>query len=194
MPLSTEFENFYQNWLSKSDCYSGKTLQNCFDQFFTLFVIYNRLYAETTFVLARRKQLNLANQNSFPDAKAAKSYVIKYMTSSYLISQFENDPRVSLAITQIKDLIRGHRFYIKLDMLTGDKRPEKDEELLQDLESQNSHKRAKAIMDVLYSIRCNMFHGHKGFEEVQQEILIPVICILRKVVVMLYNKLRENNS
>lgn len=79
-------------------------------------------------------------------------------------------------------------------MVTGERQPEKDEELLQDLESQNSHKRAKAILDVLYSIRCNMFHAHKGLREVQQKLLGPVICVLRKLVVVLHARLSADNS
>ena len=79
-------------------------------------------------------------------------------------------------------------------MVTGNRQPEKDGELLRDLESQNSDKRAKAILEVLYSIRCNIFHAHKGFQEVQQELLNSVIRILRKVVMVLHDKLSSDNN
>jgi hypothetical protein len=39
MPLSEEFKNFYQSWILKTDQYSTKTIAECFDKYFTLFVI-----------------------------------------------------------------------------------------------------------------------------------------------------------
>jgi hypothetical protein len=65
--LSPEFHRFHADWLAKADQYTGADLQSAFDRFFTLFVIYNRLYAEATFQLAREGKLNLARKTAFPD-------------------------------------------------------------------------------------------------------------------------------
>jgi hypothetical protein len=43
--LSAEFIDFYHNWQSKAAAYSDEDLRSAFDKFFTLFVLYNRLYA-----------------------------------------------------------------------------------------------------------------------------------------------------
>ncbi len=193
MPLSSEFEEFYRRWLEKADDYHGQTLNDYFDKFFTLFVLFNRLYAEVTFILYRRDQSNLSKgkKQPFPDAKAAKTYVLQYIGSRNLLSCLDGDADASDALSTIKNLIRDERFYIKLDMMTGNPQPDKDKQLLQDLESRCLEKRGKAILDILYSIRCNMFHGHKGFDKVQVDILRPTVCLLRKIVEVLHVKLTE---
>jgi hypothetical protein len=38
-----------------------------------------------------------------------------------------------------------------------------------------------------------MFHGHKGFDEVQTDLLKPSIIILRKIAEILYSKLKMNS-
>lgn len=189
MSLSPEFESFYRNWLAKADSYQGQDLRHLFDKFFTLFVLFNRLYAEATFVLARSGQINLSRRTSFPDADAAKSYVAKYIGTRHLMEVLTNDSDSARAIDTVSDLIREKEFHIKLDMVTGNLLPHKDQELLQDLQSRSYDKRARAILDALYCIRCNMFHAHKGFNKVQERLLNPMICILRRVVEVLHQKL-----
>ncbi|MDO8577805.1 MAG: hypothetical protein Q7R50_01335 [Dehalococcoidales bacterium] len=46
-----------------------------------------------------------------------------------------------------------------------------------------------AILDTIYSIRCNLFHGHKGYDAIQIQLLVPVTVLLEKVVTALYEKL-----
>lgn len=194
MPLSPEFEEFYQSWLQKADEYSSNEIKECFDKFFTLFVIYNQLYAEATFVLARKNLINISSRTSFPDSTAAKTYVLQYVKSNFLIQNLENDNDVLSAIQTIKNLISHERFHIKLDMVTGNGQREKDLELLKSLNSNSKNKRAQAILDFLYSIRCNMFHAHKGFHRVQLDLLRPSIVILGKIIALLHNKLSQDHS
>ncbi len=194
MTLSAEFQGFYDSWLRKADEYSSNGVRDCFDKYFTLFVIFNRLYAEAAFILARRNQIRIAGRTSFPDANAAKSYVSQYLTSSFLVFELDRDQETRVAIERIKALIDHETFYIKLDMVTGDRCRTKDLELLENLRSTNSNKKAVAILDILYSIRCNMFHGHKGFEGVQVRLLRPAIIILRKVIELLYGRLMTDNG
>lgn len=193
MPLSSEFEEFYRRWLEKADAYQGQTLSDYFDKFFTLFVLFNRLYAEVTFILYRRDQSNLfkRKRHSFRDAEAATTYVLQYIGSRNLLSDLDSDADASAALSTIKSLMRDKRFYIKLDMMTGNPQPDEDKQLLQDFESRCSEKRGKAILEILYRMRCNMFHGHKGFDNVQVEILRPTVCLLRKIVEVLHVKLTE---
>ena len=44
-------------------------------------------------------------------------------------------------------------------MVTGAPLRLKDEDLLKKLESQSTDERMCAITDILYSVRCNTFHG-----------------------------------
>lgn len=194
MSLSPEFEEFYRSWIQKVDNYSTDNIRDCFDKFFTLFVIYNRLYAEATFVLARRNYINISKRTSFPDSSAAKNYVLQYLTSNYLIKHLEDNRETLKAIHKIRELINGESFYIKLDMVTGAGQRDRDLELLKSLHSKSTHKKAEAILDFLYSIRCNMFHGHKEFQQIQMNLLKPTIIILKKVIAVLYNKLLQDHS
>jgi hypothetical protein len=50
----------------------------------------------------------------------------------------------------------------------------------------------KAITDILYSIRCNTFHGQKGYNDNQIELLQPVCILLEKIIELLFLKLRSD--
>jgi len=189
--LSTDFQEFYRNWIRKADEYQEYTLANCFDKFFTMYVVYNRLYAESTFFLARRKEISIENRKTFPDARAAKEYVLQFIGSANLVEHLECDHNTTEALNTITRLIEEARFHIKLDMISGNGQKEEDIKLLQSLKSDDRGIRAIAILDVIYSIRCNMFHGHKGFQAVQVDILRPVTVLLRKVIEIVYDKLQS---
>ena len=145
-------------------------------------------------MLARKGTLNLARRTSFPDADAARTYVVKYLGSKYYLEKLEKVQGAIPALETLKGLIRDQRFYIKLDMVTGDRQPHKDEELLKKLESRGANQKAEAILDLLYSVRCNMFHGHKGFEGVQVDLLKPLCVVLKATNEILYEKLNTDNS
>ena len=190
--LSPEFNQFYQSWLEKAERYYGYDLRDYFDKFFTLYILYNRLYAEASFVLARSGRIDLSKRTSFPDSKAAKEYVLQFLGSEKLLSVLEGDPESNGAMETIVSLIEEERFHIKLDMVYGRPQKDKDLELLKSLRSRSSNKRARAVLDTIYPIRCNMFHSQKGFHRVQIEILRPVTLILRKVVELLYRELSSS--
>ncbi len=56
-----------------------------------------------------------------------------------------------------------------------------DKERARRLEFTNSEEWAKSVLDILYQIRCNLFHGSKPFSEDQRVILIPCIHILETI-------------
>lgn len=198
--LSVEFKDFYRSWNRKAQKYGDQDLRQCFDKFFTLFVIYNRLYAEATFLLVRRGIVRLERRgllgriNTFPDSRAAKDYIRTYLRNRNLIDQLEGDIQSNEAIRTVCRLIEDEEFYIKLDVMSGNRLREEDLRLLNSLRSPNEAVKARAILDFLYSIRCNMFHGHKGFNEIQVEILRPAIIILQKIVRLLWEKLSGDDG
>ena len=197
--LSPNFHTFYSNWRRKSDEYLRDDLESAFDHFFTLFVIYNRLYAETTFLLARRNEIDLNEKRPFPDSKAAKIYVRMFLGDDNLIEQLESDQDSREAISAVKALLDGpdrdgHQFSIKLDMIRGDPMPDKDHELLCKLRSDNHIEKATAILEFVYAIRCNLFHGHKGFDSIQMEVMRPANTLLSKISEILFNRLNESSS
>ena len=191
--LSEEFCKFYGNWSGKADTYHANELRSAFDRYFTLFVVFNRLYAETTFELARRGLIQLP-KNRFPDRKAATKYVLEFFESDYLIDELRKDPRSLSAVEEIKsflprDASDRYQFAIKLSMPYGQAQPQKDAELFRKLDSVNKNEQAEAILEFLYSIRCNLFHGHKGFDAVQLEVLRPANALLAHVNRILFERL-----
>jgi hypothetical protein len=190
--LSSEFQGFYDDLLEKALRYNDDNLKECFDKFFTLFVVYNRLYAETTFVLARKGAINLRNRTSFPDSQAAKHYVHQYLGTNRIWAALQDDISSRQAIDNIVNIIDNRVFAIKLDLISGESKREEDAKLLESLKSTSHDLKVEAILDIIYSIRCNMFHGHKGFHQVQTQILFPVNRILERVVILLHGQLAND--
>ena len=73
--------------------------------------------------------------------------------------------------------------------VTGNRRPAEDAKLLTELESRDTNEKATAILDTIYQVRCNMFHGHKGFQGVQRGLLQPMIVLLETVINVTEQKL-----
>ena len=191
MPVSQEFLDFVSSWQHKAEEYNANDMRSCFDKFFTLYVVFNRIYAEATFSLARRCQVKI--KTSFPDSKAATDYILQFVGANHFVSRIMEDDNSAAALKEITQLIQDERFYIKLDMVTGNRQQHHDAELLTNLESNNIATKAKAILETIYSVRCNMFHGHKGFDEVQIEILRPIIVLLKKTITITLDKLQRND-
>ena len=191
MPLSQEFINFHWNWLAKADVYDGTQLQGAFDKFFTQYVIFNRLYAEATFRHLQANHIRLPPY--FPDSKGAVEYTLGYIGARRLNAQLDADPASRAAIAQVIALLRGpvggHQFCIVLDRLHGNPQPAEDAELLNKIESANPTEKCEGVLRFLYAIRCNTFHGHKGFEPVQLEVMKPANNLLRHVTEILFEKL-----
>jgi hypothetical protein len=189
--MNQEIRNFCNSWIAKANGYENDSLQHVFDKFFTLYVVYNRLYVEATFRMSNRQEINIRNRNSFPDSQAAKSYVIQYLTSNAINNAFNADESCLVALDRFKEIIRNHEFNIKLNMVTGIPEREKDLELLAKMDSTNTNGKINAVADFVYSIRCNVFHAQKGYVNNQMNVLNPVNTILSKLIEMLFDKLEN---
>jgi hypothetical protein len=62
------------------------------------------------------------------------------------------------------------------------------------LESHSRDRRAKAVLEALYAIRCNMFHGQKEFDVAQVALLRPAICVLEGTIHVLYDTLDSSDN
>lgn len=192
MPLSIEMVTFCNSWLAKADSYGGDELNDYYNKAFSLFTLYNRLYAEATFTLARDGQITLPNNKPFPDGRGAKEYGPQFIGYDTLMQVLNDDDSCRTAINTLIHLIENEVFYIKLSMPHGDRQREKDEKLLQELKSSGTKTKITAILDFIYSVRCNMFHGNKGFNPIQIQLLNPMTVVLRKIIVTLFDKLQNN--
>ena len=191
--LNQEFREFVHIWREKAARH-GHNLRGEFDRFFTLFVIYNRLYAEATFELARRpgSGVTLGANNAFPDGRAARVYVGQYLGNEHLIEVMEGDAVCADAIQNIITFLDQGRFFIKLHRVYGTRQEAEDQRLLSKFRSQSKNQRAEAVLDFVYSVRCNLFHGHKSFKAIQLKVIRPANALLLALIKMLFERLNGN--
>ncbi len=201
--ISSELQSFYTRWLQKAEGYQNQNLQDCFDRFFTLYVAFNRLYFELAIYYVK-KGLKGKTINSYEkrpvrqtpkyisDAQAAKHYVQIYLGSEIILRSLQSDACCTESLMSIIDLLERKVFAIKLDRFSGERKVEADSTLVEGLKSNNAYKKIYAILDMIYSIRCNMFHGQKGYEDVQIKILVPVTILLKKIMRSLYEKMSRD--
>ena len=186
MALSDHFKQFHSRWMAKAKRHDQQGLNQSFDRFFTLYVVFNHLYVEATRRLASQDHVQIQNRNRFPDAEAAQEYVVQFLGANQLLQQLSNDPRTEAALESLKTQIGSGKFSLKLNMITGEAQPHEDADLCQRLTGTNRNKQASAVLETLYAVRCNMFHGRKGLNPIQRELLDPLNVILEKVIEILY--------
>jgi hypothetical protein len=184
--MSPELNNFYINWLGKADAYTENTLSDHFDKFTSLYVLLNAQYMQ---VMTELVNAGKSLPKDFKDKKAATEYIIQYLGSKHFINKLLNDQESITRLNSICEIIAQERFHIILDW--GNPQRDQDIELLNSLRSRSSQAKGKAILSLLYHIRCNMFHGHKGYEQRQKDLLEPLNHLLRKTVVITFDKLNS---
>jgi hypothetical protein len=201
MALNPEFKSLCERWRAKAQQYDAEDAHQLFDKFFSLYVVYNALYAETAAYLHRKassegKEEYKLDDDSFPDKKAATKYVLDLLTSTSLMQSLEKTKATKQAIDQLKTLISKQNslhFWISLDPVFGEPQEDKDKELIKMLNSSSTDERARAVLQLIYQVRCNMFHGRKSVSPVQKQLLIPLTVLLEKIIDKLYRKLESTS-
>jgi len=178
--INTEIKEMYNRWIEKAGSYNETELSDSFDKFFTLFVAYNILYIETTKILVSEGKARLNSYGGVPDSEGATKNVVKYLDNTFLSRKLLEDPQITKAIVDLNSVISS-KFYIK--------DTEWDRKRMDAINSNQDNRVAKAILELIYGVRCNMFHGSKEFIQMQKEILNPCIIILEKVNKLLFDKL-----
>ena len=191
MTLSAGFNHFYRGWSERAQRIALRDLTDYFDKFFTLFVIYNRLYAEATFYLWRQGTISPARTDSFPDSKAAKEYVATFLGEENIVTALESDSNTRDALGRLVAILQEGHFAISLRMPDAIPERSRDRRLLDNLLSADPVLKARGVLEFIHCIRCNTFHGSKNYDRVQIEVLLPVVTILTRVNSMLYEKLRS---
>ena len=170
--ISQNLIDFYNNWSRKAAENQGNDLASIYDKYTTLFVIYNNLYNQSREVLVASGVIapkqNFDNQN-------ATIYVVRYLGALDILNNFTAS-NIDTDIDIIIDVIDKERFHIKLKKGKADRN--EDLKILNNLRSANSEDKAVAILQVLYNVRCNLFHGSKDFQEYQRLLVEPLINIL----------------
>jgi len=182
--LSQYLIDFYNGWTQKANEINGDDLSSIYDRFITSFIVYNNLYNQVPGELVSR---GVSLPNRLSDNKKATDYVVRYIGGANFIQELENRENTE-DINKLIRIIDEEMFHIKLNH-EGEKQRSKDLEILNKLRSNKKAKKAVGILQVIYYVRCNMFHGNKMFIEYQRALIISLTNILRNVNTILYEKL-----
>ncbi len=163
-------KNTYERWMVKASSYKEKDLNSYFDKYFSLFVAYNILYNQISEKLFIQKKIKKDRYGRFSDKASATKYITLFIDKSIL-----KDTLCVNSITEIFNLIPAY-----FNITNNDNKLKSNWETKNDVQS---------ILEILYGIRCNMFHGSKDFKDDQIKLLIPAIKLLEELNKTLYNKL-----
>ena len=166
------FEEFYENWINKANGYSENVLRDIFDKYLTLFVVYNCEYNSIA---------SETNRYRISDRFAATESIVKYLGADYILDKMK-EKGLNIEIGRIIELMETNRFNINLKR--GIIYRANDLTIIEKLRSDNENLKAIAILEVIYYVRCNLIHGHKQYEEYQQELLLPLTRILNELVII----------
>ena len=201
MALNQQFKDLCERWRKKAKMYNNESdISEIFDKFFSLYVAYNALYAQAYSYLGEKSRSRGEDgykaKGKFPDEEAATNSILEIIGASKFVDILENNETTRLALNQLRNVMDSNNFSICLDPVSGYPRLENDKrisdkKLLKSLNGRDSNKKGNAILQVIYQIRCNMFHGRKGIDPIQKDLLLPIITILEKVVDELYETLSK---
>jgi len=170
---------FCERWLAKASQYDDRSLDGAFDKFFSLFIAFNRLYWHLAF------HAGLAYGH---DTEQATSGFAVTVGVAKLAAALDAD-RTHDDVRTLADLIApGGGFYVA--SRRGIENVHRNQALYRRLISRDSWERVVGLLEYLYFVRCNMFHGHKDLDDAQLRIIRPSARCLERVVLVALEKLR----
>jgi len=172
-PSAAMTVRFCRRWLDKAAQYDDRTLEGAFDKFFSVFVAFNRLYSHVCIH---------SGQVIKGDRKQATEAFASIVGSDRLLATL-GDSGGSVDLETLGDLIGpGGSFYLISDGTTDQPDVARNRELRQRLQSSSAVTKVKAVLEYLYLVRCNMFHGSKDFDNQQLRIIQPATRCLERIV------------
>jgi hypothetical protein len=178
-----------ERWLLKANGYNQDLLDSAFDKFFTLFVAFNILYSHAANELGR---------DPLKDKNKATLDFPQWAGHERIWTALNNGSEASDDLLKLRHLIRrdGPFFLFWKRGEFGELRRDeaKTAELCEKLGSVLPRDAVEAVLEYLYLVRCNIFHGSKALEEPQREILTPSIRCLERSIKLGMERLMEENQ
>ena len=180
-----------QLWLNKAAlCLQHSTdIPVAFEKFFSLFVAFNIMYSHAA--------IRLQEPNTREDKKHATRTFALWVGHERILAKLVN-PGTADDLTVLPSLILRDGPFFLFWKPNARGVPERDmsknRQLCQRLGSNQPVVRAEAILEYLYLVRCNIFHGTKALEASQNEILQPSIRCLEQIVELGMEKLTEEGN
>jgi hypothetical protein len=194
MGIRANFNEFYNSWWSdKCLNYKGDKLSDYYDIFFSRFVTFNSLYntiiysKENLGILKKRTNKKTHKIIERGDKEKATTLMAKEILPSELDKLFEK-PEIIESIKNLIEILESHKFVITHK--AGEQIPEEDLLILAKLKNTNKKEKYLGILELLYNVRCNLFHGSKGYERDQVELLKPINEMIFFIVNSLYDSFK----
>ena len=201
--------SFCDGWLRKAETYRNDRLADPFDEFFTLFVVFNRLYVEIGKVLIYKRhysvrrflhQRRFARQRGniikpirpLPDKVSAVELTAAYLRENNLPSQIIETCEQEIAYLAAS--IENGSFYFNYDYNNDAPDLDRDRNLAIELRKGS----IESVLELIYLARCNMFHGAKEFHATQRPLLSSMsgvlMCISNLALPYLIQNITEHNN
>jgi hypothetical protein len=176
MKISPHTLVFIERWREKAQGYLfDENPANYFDRFFTEFILYNCLYNEINRICCLR--LDGDKNKAVAAAKA-------FLTSEAILAE----QMVTSGRDEILNLIQLKEFYIWKEQTDYQCEPVKK------LRSPNPNEQIDGLLEIIYGVRCNLFHGEKEFLGNQKRILKPCICVIEKLNGLIIEKFQRDDA
>ncbi|WP_186167739.1 hypothetical protein [Burkholderia gladioli] len=179
-------DSFCERWICKASNYDTDGLEDLFDRFYTLFVPFNRLYSACAeFVEAPAHpwmKIRVAG-----DRFQATEMMARCISQKSFNAMAGRDVRVAEACQRIAGLLEQREFY--LHSIRGTREPDH----ARDIKLAEGLRRSAlvSVLNCLYQIRCNTFHGEKEFAPRQAALLAPANVLLAAIVELSREALRD---
>jgi hypothetical protein len=160
---------FYNRWTNKANKYNLKEINDVCDKFFTLFVIFNYLYNRANELYAYRYTQDKQKAIKIPSKLLSEQAIVNNIT-------------INKNLGTILQLVDDNVFYIV--------NTDADNRLLNKINGYDLQEKVEALLELVYKIRCNLFHGEKSLDNKQKDILIPCINIFAEINQMMFEKMK----
>lgn len=190
---------FCSAWLIKADRVNTNSLEGVFDRFFTLWVVFNRLYEEAGRTLVHRSHpiyrsfIAKRGKRVFappPDKISATKGIVVFSGQNRLKNRILRDHDAIEGLRYIHDSIHSGMFYLHENYETGEPDTAKDIALVQ----QAIDGCVESTLTLIYQARCNLFHGQKAFTESQRILLNGMSSILIQVISCTLQTMEESST
>lgn len=170
--MNQDFIDFYNRWLEKARLYNTDDLSDCFDKFVTLFILFNSQY----------NYLADEDANKLRDQQKATNFIKQFINSK----EFCEIKTVADSSHAIIKLIDVGVFYLKNETI--------DNEIVGKMRSSDYNEKVEGILEAIYKVRCNLFHGDKSFVPQQKLILLPCIAILEEINKIVFESIKKKSE
>jgi hypothetical protein len=186
------FNIFYDSWwVNKCLEYNGEQLVHHYDLFFSRYVIYNNLYNSIVSLKVFLGRLNVKTNRKQKiiergDREKAIDCIAEHLLDSELDLLFKKEGFARIR-NSLVDMIKNQ---FVITHWHGKQRPEDDLDILEKLQYIDRRKVLYGLLEVLYNVRCNMFHGSKNYHDSQIALLKVLNEFLFEIVTILYRSYR----